>query len=125
MKVLIADDDPVITHLIRAGLRAKGWAVEVAADAMQTVMFAMRAQPDVIVLDINMPGGTGITALRRLKASMITKFIPIVVLSGSTDPSAPATVQSLGAESFLPKPVDIDELDAALRKLLQVPAEGE
>jgi DNA-binding response OmpR family regulator len=125
MKVLIADDDPVITHLIRSGLRAKGWDVEVAADAMQAVMFAMRAPPDVLVLDINMPGGTGISALQRLKSSVKTQFIPVLVLSGTTDAGAPARVQDLGADGFLSKPVDLDELHRALRRLLGLPLEQE
>lgn len=119
MKALVADDDPVITHLIRSGLRARGWAVEVAADAMQAVMFAMREPPDVVVLDINMPGGTGLTALQRLKSSVKTRFIPILVLSGTNDASAPAAVKSLGADGFLAKPVDIDELHKALERITQ------
>ena len=123
MKVLVADDDPIITHLIRSGLRAKGWEVEIAADAMQAVMFALRSPPDALVLDIHMPGGTGITALKRLKASVKTQFIPVLVLSGTTDASAPSTVQDLGADGFLSKPVDIDELHRALRRLLHLPAE--
>lgn len=122
MKVLVADDDPVITRLVRFGLGAKGWDVDVAADAMQAVMFALRSPPDALVLDINMPGGTGITALKRLKASAKTQPIPILVLSGTSDPSVPATVRSLGADGFLPKPVDIDDLDRTLRQLLQLPA---
>jgi two-component system cell cycle response regulator DivK len=118
MKVLVADDDPVLAHLLRSGLREKGWEVEVASDAMQAVMFTMRAAPDAIVLDINMPGGTGTTALKRLKASTKTRFIPVLVLSGSTDPGAAAEVRALGAEEFMAKPVDIDPLDTALRRLL-------
>lgn len=123
MKVLLADDDPVLVHLLRSGLRAKGWDVEVAADAMQAVMFAMRSPPDVLVLDINMPGGKGTTALKRLKASVKTQFIPVLVLSGTADADAPGTVRGLGASGFLPKPVDIDDLHRTLRQLLQLPVE--
>lgn len=123
MRVLIADDDPVITHLIRSSLRAKGWEVEVATDAMQAVMFAIRSAPDALVLDINMPGGTGVTALKRLKASVKTRFIPVLVLSGTSDASAPSTVQALGADVFLSKPVDVEELYRTLRRLLHLPLE--
>jgi DNA-binding response OmpR family regulator len=123
MRVLVADDDPVITQVIRTGLRAKGWEVEVAADAMQAVMFAMRSPPDALVLDLNMPGGTGITALKRLKASVKTQFIPVLVLSGTADENAPTAVLSVGADGFLPKPVDVDELHRALRRLLHLPVQ--
>ncbi len=121
MKVLVADDDPIIAHLIRSGLRTKGWQVDVASDAMQAVMFTMRSAPDAIILDINMPGGTGTTALKRLKASSKTRFIPVVVLTGSSSPGIAAEVHALGAEEFLAKPVDIDALDSALRRLLGMP----
>src|SRR5687767_13964596 len=103
MQVLLADDDPVLTRLVGAGLRAKGWQVTVAADAMQAVMFAMREHPDAIILDINMPGGTGLTVLQRLKASVKTAEIPVVVLSGTADPTMPQTTKELGAADFVVK----------------------
>ena len=66
MKVLFADDDRVLTHLLSSRLRAKGAETIVAHDAMQAFMSAMRSPPDVIVLDVQMPGGTGIEALKKL-----------------------------------------------------------
>ena len=114
MKILVADDDPVIATLLTSGFRSHGHSVMVARDAMQAVMFAVKEQPDVILLDINMPGGTGLNVLRRLKASVKTEMIPVVVLSGSSDPQMPETVRELGASAFLSKPVDpaalLDEL---------------
>ncbi|HEX8363026.1 MAG TPA: response regulator [Longimicrobium sp.] len=120
MKILVADDDPLIVQLLRTGLRAQGWNVLVAADAMQVGMFAMSQSPDAILLDINMPGGTGVAALKRLKQSVKTSQIPVVVLSGTTDPQIPDTVRAMGAEAFLPKPVDLDEVIRLLCELLGV-----
>ena len=60
MKVLLADDDKVLTHLLSSGPRAKGVETVVAHGAMQAFMSALRSPPDVIVLDVQMPGGTGI-----------------------------------------------------------------
>ena len=60
MKVLLADDDRVLTHLLSSRLQAKGVVMIVAHDAMQAFMSAMKSAPDVIVLDVQMPGGTGI-----------------------------------------------------------------
>ena len=117
MKLLIADDDRVLTHLLSARLRAKGWTVTIAYDAMQAMMYAMRATPDVILLDINMPGGTGVEALRKLKVSTRTSQIPVVVLSGSIDPGDEAMVRGLGAEGFVTKPADVDELHLLLTRL--------
>ena len=117
MKLLIADDDRVLTHLLSSRLRAKGWAVTIALDAMQAVMYAMRETPDAILLDINMPGGTGVEALKKLKRSSKTSQIPVVVLSGSIEPSDEEKVRTLGAEGFVTKPADIDALHAMLSQL--------
>lgn len=111
MKILVADDDPLVTHLLHTTLRGHGYEVAVAADAMQAMMFAQRLPlPAAIILDINMPGGTGIGALQRLKASVKTAMIPVLVVSGTTDPDVPARVAELGADAFLPKPVNPDDV---------------
>src|SRR2546427_195268 len=82
-------------------------------------MFAVRPPPpDVVILDINMPGGTGIEALKRLKSSLNTALIPVIILSGSTDAEMPQKVKTLGADEFLRKPVDQGALFAALDKVL-------
>ena len=87
-----------------------GWRVTTVHDAMQAIMFAGRTPaPDVIVLDLSMPAGTGFHALQRLKASTKTAQIPVVILTGSDDPDAPQRVKSLGAQAFVTKPVDPNE----------------
>jgi len=117
MRILVADDDRVVVHLLAGLLRAKGHEVVPVFDAMQALMFAMRApMPDAIILDLNMPGGTGIQALKRLKASLNTALIPVIVLSGTTDPEMPAKVKELGADAFLTKPVNPGALFDALGK---------
>ena len=118
MKVLLADDDRVLVHLFRARLQALGWQVETAHDAMQTLMFAIRSEPDVIVLDIGMPGGTGYGVLTRLKQSVRTEGIPVVVMSGSIAPEDEAKVLGLGAVAFFRKPVDPETLHQALSRLV-------
>jgi CheY-like chemotaxis protein len=69
-------------------LKAGGFEVSIAADAMQAVMLAVRKPPDALILDIGMPGGGGFQVLDRLKASTNKKLnnFPIIVLSGLTDP---------------------------------------
>jgi two-component system OmpR family response regulator len=121
MNVLIADDDLVLTHLLAARLRPRGWHVEVAHDAMQAVMFAMRLQPDVIVLDIGMPGGNGFGVLEKLAKSVRTEAIPVVVVSGSIAPEDEAKVHALGAAAFLRKPVDTETLNATLLRVVAQP----
>jgi DNA-binding response OmpR family regulator len=118
MKVLLADDDRLLTQLLSTKLRSKGVEVSVAHDAMQAFMSALRTQPDVIVLDVQMPGGTGLEALRKLKASTKTSGIPVVVLSGSVEPEASVAIKQLGAVEFLLKPVDPDALHQVLCAVL-------
>ena len=117
MNVLIADDDRVFTRMTAAQLKAKGCRVELAADAMQAVMFAMRSPPDVIVLDIHMPGGTGFSVLTKLRQSTRTQQIPIVVVSATTSPEDEQKARDLGAAEFLHKPMDRDSLHAALLRV--------
>jgi len=88
-------------------------------DAMQALMFAMRPPvPALIILDINMPGGTGLEALRKLKLSARTSPIPVIVLSGSVEQDMPEQVKGLGAEVFLAKPIDPEQLLHAVRRAL-------
>jgi DNA-binding response OmpR family regulator len=123
-KILIADDDPVMSATLSGVLAAQGYALVIARDAMQVVMFALKDQPDVILLDINMPAGTGLGALKRLKASTRTASIPILVLSGATAPDLGALVRAQGAMDFLPKPVDLDALCSRLAALLAPPSQA-
>lgn len=117
-RVLIADDDRTLTHLLSTRLQALGWMVHIAQDAMQAVMFTRQNAPDIIVLDIAMPGGTGRKALESLKGSSKLREIPVVVLSGSVDPNEEERILSLGAARFLRKPIDAEALDAHLRAAL-------
>jgi CheY-like chemotaxis protein len=122
-RVLVADDDPVFVEVMRAILQPAGWEVTAALDSMQVMMFAMRTpQPEVVLLDIDMPGGTGLAALRRLKQSSRTSAIPVVVVSATGDATMPAQVAALGATGFMRKPVDPERFDAELRGILRLPA---
>ena len=118
-RILIAEDDPVMASTLTGALKSRGYGVVLARDAMQAVMFAVQQQPNAILLDVNMPAGTGLGALTRLQASARTSPIPVLVVSGSTDLTLPATVRAEGAKGFFKKPVDLDALCARLEELLQ------
>jgi CheY-like chemotaxis protein len=125
VKALVADDDRVVSHLVCGLLRAKGWEVMAAFDAMQVLMFAGRdPRPDVIILDINMPAGTGVQALAKLKASSKTASVPVVVLSGTPDEQLLQRMREQGADEVLRKPVDPAALFAALGRVVPTPAGG-
>jgi DNA-binding response OmpR family regulator len=121
MRILIADDDRVLVHMLACHLRRRGVDVEPAYDAFQAWTAVMRQKIDAVVLDIQMPGGTGMEVLRKLKAFSRTCLIPVVVLSGSIDPHAAQAVRDQGADEFLPKPPDVDLLCETLSRLLGQP----
>jgi|SRR5208283_1407201 len=121
MKVLIADDDRVYVRLVSARLASKGIEVSAAYDAMQAWMTAVRLLPDAVILDINMPAGTGREFLKRLRMNAKTANIPVVVVSGSDRPQEKDEVISAGADAFLPKPVDFDQIYEVLCRLLGTP----
>jgi CheY-like chemotaxis protein len=118
LKILVADDSRFQITLLTKALQEKGFEVFAAQDAMQTGMFALRTSPDAIILDINMPGGSGIEVLKRLKRSKKTQNIPVVVVSGTNDSSIRQVAQDLGVAEFMAKPVDLEQLCSTLSGLL-------
>ncbi len=117
--ILIVDDDRVISQLIAGVVRAKGHKPLPAFDAVQGMMLAMRSPPvDAIVLDINMPGGSGENTLKKLKMSSRTAEIPVIILSGSIDSEGQQRVRDLGAAAVLSKPLVPAELLDALAAVL-------
>jgi CheY-like chemotaxis protein len=75
--------------------------------------------PALIILDINMPGGTGIQALTKLKKSTKTGSIPVIVLSGNSELDLPRQVKELGADEFLSKPINPEVLTLAIQRVLR------
>jgi two-component system, cell cycle response regulator len=117
-KILIAEDSQVHIHLLTGWLQERGYEVVVAADAIQAWMMGIRGQPNLIILDINMPAGSGIEVLKRLKSSSKTKHIPVLVISGSAGPDTRDLVKRLGAADLLEKPLDGAQLCDAVAGLL-------
>jgi len=125
VRILVADDDRLMSELVCAVVREAGHRPVPAFDAMQTLMFAIRPPlPGLIILDINMPGGTGLEALRKLKLSARTSPIPVIVLSGSTELDMPQQVKGLGADEFLSKPINTDVLLLAIQRVLRETESG-
>lgn len=115
MNIIVADDDKVLSKMICGILNESGHITVAAYDSMQVMMFVMKQPPDLVILDINMPGGTGVDALRKLKMSSRTKGVPVIVITGSTDEKLPDEVIKLGAKVFLSKPIEPDVLLKAVR----------
>ena len=113
--ILIAEDDPIMSALLSDFLRSRGFATLVAVDAMQTVMYATRGQPSLILLDINMPGGSGVHALQKIRDNALIGRTPVIAISGSTDPQLGRTLFDLGVDVFVQKPIDLEMLAHRIR----------
>ncbi len=122
-KILIADDSRFQVQMIASWLTPMGFEVMFAVDALQTWMTALRSDPDLILLDINMPGGTGIEVLKRLRMSNKTQHIAVIVVSGEENPATEAMARSLGAAEFLHKPVDEEQLRLSVNRALNKDAD--
>ena len=114
MNILVAEDDKALSRMICTVLQEGGHICVPVYDATQAFAYAMKHGPDLILLDVNMPGGTGVGVLQKLKNSTKTSSIPVLVLSGSIDPALPARVVEMGAVRYLAKPVDPDVLNKAV-----------
>jgi CheY-like chemotaxis protein len=125
--ILVVDDDRVLVTSLAGQLRARGFNVVVGFDAMQAIMAAQRNQLSAVVLDVQMPGGTGIEVLKRLKSSTKTQDLPVIVLTGSIEPNFASAVRALGAHAVLFKPVEFEELHDVLCQSLNKsqPRDGE
>ena len=122
IRVLVADDHEVV----RRGLVElfPGTDIQVAAEAsggLQVLELARTHLPDVILLDITMPGGNGLTLAERLKASTNTQTIPIIFLTASQQSDLRQKAMALGAAAYFEKPYDFDYLLAALRAAIEHP----
>jgi len=117
MRILVVDDDPGVARMIDRAYRSRDWEVIEADDAIQAVFHAKHVRPDVVILDIVLPGTSGLSVLERIRAHKRTADLPVIVISG--DAEAAEEAMALGANSFHPKPLDLDrlaeEIEAAVR----------
>jgi two-component system OmpR family response regulator len=118
-KILIVDDDRDTLLGLTLILRKKGgYQVVAASDAVQAMMVAIREKPDLIVLDIGLPGGSGLQVLRNLKSNVAMTCTPVIMLT-ARDASLEGEALRAGADAFFQKPADPDALLSAVRSALQ------
>jgi two-component system KDP operon response regulator KdpE len=108
-RVLVVDDDKDFTHIISVYLKASGYNVLTASDAIEAVTVAQTTHPDIILLDIGLPKGDGLTVLNQLASSARTIFIPVIIVTGK-DPSLKRSCLAAGAVEFFIKPFNPDDL---------------
>ena len=113
--ILVCDDDPSLRELVRAVLGPRYRFVE-AADGAEALGLAREDRPDLIVLDVMLPGLSGIEVLEELRNDAWLESIPVVVITAWSH--AELDAQVAGADRFVSKPFDPDELSSAVEELL-------
>jgi diguanylate cyclase len=110
MRILVADDEPDLRELLQINLEALGHEVQLAVDGTEALALAMAHRPDLIVLDIMMPGLNGLEVLRRLREEPANADLPVVLLSARGTDSEVFEGWSSGANYYITKPFELDEL---------------
>ena len=121
-RVLLIDDSPAILAALRKTLVSAGCATVEAADAESGLEHARTQRPDLIFLDIVLPGMNGFAALRQLRRDPATRDIPVIMISGNEQAAEQFFGSRIGADDFMKKPFARHEIFARIERLLD--AEG-
>lgn len=119
-RILVVDDEERNRRLLVAMLEADGYTATEAADGAQALDLARQSPPDIVLLDIMMPGTDGYEVARALKLDAATKAIPVVMVTALDDHDSRLRGLEAGAEEFVTKPVNRNELRIRVRNLLRL-----
>ncbi|MDP8263208.1 MAG: response regulator [Candidatus Ancaeobacter aquaticus] len=117
-KILIVDDDLNIAKLLASRLKANNYDICVACDGLSAVSIAHREKPDLIILDMMLPAGSGFTVFENLRKSVDTFAIPIIFITAFPDKEKEEKAFEMGAEGFIAKPFEADDLLLKVKKAL-------
>ena len=117
-RILIVDDDPSVRRPLSRLLSHSGYEAHTAANGDEAVLKAKEGSPDLIVLDLGMPGRDGLAVCEYLRSHPTLFVVPVIVCSGSAPGPSRERALALGAKDFLPKPVSYPDLLERIRKIL-------
>lgn len=117
-RIVAVDDNPVVTELIAAVLRKAGHDVETAPSGGEALVVLQRNPPDLLLLDLQMPGLDGLEVLRILRERRVCEGVPVLVLTGEDDEHYVARARELGAAGYLLKPFDARRLNEKVHRVL-------
>jgi two-component system cell cycle response regulator DivK len=119
--VLIVEDNEKNMKLARDVLQARGYQTLEATTGEDGVRLAKERRPHLVLMDIQLPGISGIDALRELRADPATARIPVVALTASVTPTDRGAINAAGFDGFLSKPINLKEFLETIRKLVERP----
>lgn len=117
-KVLVVDDEHDFSKALTIRLKTRGYDVVLAYDSLQAILIANQEKPDLIILDIMIPGENGFIVTERLKQSQATRHIPILFLTGV--PGGEGRARKLGASGYIMKPYHPEKLLETIQKTLEI-----
>lgn len=118
-RILVVDDEPDVVLIVKTTLQAEGYDVASATNGKDALEEAFETRPDLIVLDVMMPGMTGFDVLRELKAHEKTATVPVVMLTGVSDKKKIQEALESGIDYFVVKPFDFDDLLSKIKQALE------
>ena len=116
--ILVADDEASMRKVIERRLQAWGYGVVIAVDGLEAVRLAKERRPDLILLDVMMPGLNGLDVCRQLKGEGSTAPIPVIIVTAKESRTIRDEVTEAGANGFIQKPYEFDELLRTIRGAL-------
>lgn len=117
-KILVVDDDPETRDVIASALANEDEVLQ-ARDGQEAFEIAIKAKPDLVILDVNMPGKDGLWACRELRTDVRTKHIPVLILSSRREVEQKLEAYEVGADDYLEKPFTMPELKAKVSAKLR------
>jgi len=119
--VLIVEDNDKNMKLARDVLQAKGYQTLEAVTGEEGVKLAREKKPDLVLMDIQLPGINGIEAFRQIRAHENTRGIPVVALTASVTPTDRSAIAAAGFDAFLGKPINLKEFLDTVKRLVSAP----
>jgi putative two-component system response regulator len=117
---LIVEDQPAFADDLARLLNSEGLATDVVLDGESALRSVDDRPPDIVLLDVGLPGLSGLEVCRRIKANTASRLIPVVLVSGACGRAYRIAAINAGADDFIAKPIDAEELKARVRALLSV-----
>ncbi len=117
--ILVVDDDPAVREVLGEGLSHRGYRVVTAPNGVEGLRLARTEQPALVIADVLMPGLNGWELCRQVRDDPALASIPFLFLSSVSDPSDRAHGLSLGADDYVPKPVNLRELEIRILRVLR------
>jgi adenylate cyclase len=121
-RILVVDDHPANLEIMETRLLAQGYEVITARDGDQALHRAREATPDLVLLDVMMPGKDGIQVCHELKADQSLPFMPIILVTAKSDPQDVVAGLDAGGDEYVTKPIDQAALVARVRSILRIKA---